>query len=202
MKSLNLGFGSYNDGGLEIIAQAIITAMTGNANFPAPHPELIAATAASNAYSNALASASSGDKTLIAVKHQRKEELIIALVLLGNYVMVTAKGDEAILTSSGIPMRKSAGPLPPLTKPNIARIENGINSGEVEVVVGRIRSARMYEFQYSNQTTPTAWTGVNTTQTKLVFPSLEAGKLYWFRVVAYGINQQEVTGDAVQKMVY
>ncbi len=202
MKKLNLGFAHFTDGRLELKAQTIITAMTGNANFPAPHPELIAATAASAAYSNALASAASGDKTLISVKNQARVALIAALNLLGNYVMIVANGDEAVLTSSGFDIRRDATPLPPLSKPIIARLENGVNSGEVEVIVGRLAGARMYQFQYSNQTTPTVWTGVNTTQTKLLVPALEAGKLYWFRVVAYGINRQEVMGDAVSKMVY
>ena len=107
MKKLNIGFRRYSDGTLEVKGQAIAAAMTDNAYFPGPNPEVTAMVAALEGYSTALAAAKNGGKTEVAVKNQKREALIATLVVLANFVMLTAKGDLAMLVSSGFDIEKN-----------------------------------------------------------------------------------------------
>ena len=203
MKKVNLGFGGLADGTLLVKAQSIIAAMTGNAYFPAPVPELTVATTATTNYQAALSAAKSGNRTDIAEKNAKKDDLIQALVHLGNYVMLTAKGDEVILVSSGYALSRVKEPSPPLVKPEIIKVEDGSNSGELLVMISAVKGARTYVYQYTKDplNDGNEWTGQNSTLTKNSFRDLESGKKYWCRVVAYGVNEQIVFSDPVSRIV-
>jgi hypothetical protein len=194
MKRLNLGFRRYTDAALLVEAQAILAALTGNAFFPTPTPTLPALESAIEAYMTALSAAQEGGKTDVATKNARKLELVDLLIQLGNYVMLTANGDEVMLVSSGIPVTKDRQPLPPLGTPEILKIENGINSGELLMTIAALPGARTYVYQYALDplTDESSWVSNNSTLVKFSFSNLEAGKKYWFRVVAYGRNEQVV----------
>ena len=200
MRMINLGFGRYTEANLLIVAQAILAAITAHSDFfPTPIPTLAVFQTGINNYSDALTAAKDGGKTAIAIKNARKAELIALLVQLGNYVTLTANGDEEQLSSSAFPLRKSNEPMPPLVKPEIGRIEDGVNSGELQATIGAVPGARTYVYQYTQDplTADSQWTSSNSTLTKILFTGLEPGKKYWTRVIAYGKNEQEVYSDAV-----
>jgi hypothetical protein len=203
MKKINTGFSNYTEAALEVKGQAIVAAMTGNSFFPPPVPELTAMAAASAAYTAALAEAKAGGKTEVAIKNQKKEILVEALIVLATYVMLVAKGDEAIMISAGFDLAKDKALAPPLTKPEIIKVADGMNAGELEIVIKRIPSAKMYMYQYTLDplTAANQWTGQNTTLSKASFQNLESGKKYWCRVVAYGVNEQVVYSDPVARIV-
>ena len=203
MKKINLGFNRYTDAALLVLAQAILAALTGNAFFPAPIPALADLQTAINDYMAALSAAQEGGKTNVATKNARKQELIDLLIQLGNYVMLTANGDEVMLTSSGFPLTKERQPLPPLVQPEIIKLENGINSGELNVIITSVPGARTYVYQYTQDplTDNSNWASNNSTLVKFSFNNLEAGKKYWCRVAAYGRNEQVVYSNAVSRIV-
>ena len=151
----------------------------------------------------ALSAAQEGGKTNVATKNARKQELIDLLIQLGNYVMLTANGDEVMLTSSGFPLTKERQPLPPLVQPEIVKLENGINSGELNVIITSVPGARTYVYQYTQDplTDNSNWASNNSTLVKFSFNNLEAGKKYWCRVAAYGRNEQVVYSNAVSRIV-
>jgi hypothetical protein len=199
MKKINLGLSRYTDAALLVLAQAILAALTGNAFFPTPVPALSLLQTVINDYIAALSAAQEGGKTNVATKNARKQDLIELLIQLANYVMLTANGDEVMLTSSGFPLSKGKQPLPPMQQPEILKLENGINSGELHITIGRVAGAKMYVYEYTLD--PLAdnpdWQSSNSTLVKFIFNNLEAGKKYWFRVAAYGKNEQAVYSNPV-----
>lgn len=199
MKKVNLGFSRYTEAALLVEAQAIQAALTNNNNFPTPTPTLAVVQTAIYDYANALSAAQEGGKTNVAIKNQKKQELIDILIALGNYVAFTANGDDVKLTSSGFPLTKQREPLPPLDKPEIIKLEGGMNSGELNVTIGAVKAARTYVYQYTQEplTDNSSWVSNNSTLVKFSFSNLEAGKKYWCRVIAYGRNEQEVFSDPV-----
>jgi hypothetical protein len=203
MQRINLGFGRYTDAALLVIAQAILAALTGNTFFPTPTPTLAALQTAVEAYSEALAAAVDGGKTAVAAKNARKQELMDLLVQLGIYVMLTANGDVEMLSSSAFPLTKDRQPLPPLEKPEITKMESGINSGELHVSINAVKGARTYVYQYTLDplSQGSNWVSNNSTLVKFGFNNLEVGKKYWCRVVAYGKNEQMVVSDPVLSRV-
>lgn len=199
MKKINLGFSRYTDAALLVLAQAILAALTGNAFFTTPTPALTVLQTAINDYMAALSAAQEGGKTNVATKNAKKQDLIDLLIQLGNYVMLTANGDEVMLTSSGFPLMKERQPLPPLEKPEILKLENGTNSGELNVTIGSVTGARTYVYQYTQDpaTDNSNWLSNNSTLVKFSFSNLEPGKKYWCRVAAYGRNEQAVYSNAI-----
>ena len=203
MTKINLGFGKYTEANLLVVANAIHTAMNGNAYFPTPTPTMVDFQTAITDYSNALSAAKEGGKTNVATKNQKKEELILVLVALANYVTYTAAGDEVITTSSGFTLAKQREPLPPLGKPEILKVDDGMNMGDLRVVIAGLKGAKTYVYQYTKDplTDANEWAGQNSTLTKFSFSELESGKKYWCRVVAYGNNEQIVYSDPVARIV-
>jgi hypothetical protein len=203
MTKINLGFGKYTEANLLVTAQAIQAAMTNNNNFPTPTPTLAAVQTAIFDYANALSAAKEGGKTNVAIKNQKKEDLILVLIALANYVAFTANGDEVMLTSSGFPLTKQKEPLPPLGKPEILKLEDGVNPGDLSITIAGQKGAKTFLYQHTQDplTAASVWTGQNSTLTKFSFSDLESGKKHWCRVVAYGTNQQVVYSDPVARIV-
>jgi hypothetical protein len=204
MKKINLGFSRYTDAALLVLAQAILAALTGNTFFPTPTPALAAVQTALNDYMAALSASQEGGRTNVATKNARKKDLVDLLIQLGNYVMLTANGDDVMLTSSGFPLTRERQPLPPLEQPEILKIENGINSGELNITIASVFGARTYVYQYAKDplSDNNDWVSNNSTLVKFSFNNLETGKKYWCRVAAYGRNEQAVySNPALSKIV-
>ena len=203
MPPLNLGFSNLSDTRLDVLSFSIITGFTNNPTyFPAPHPELDAATAAQTAFSEALAEARGGSLVSKVIKNQKRDELIDALVGLGSWGTIKAAGDPVILAATNFPLRKSPGTSSPLGAAEIKTVQLGATSGEARVTANRTVRAKWYRFEYCLDPTAGEWQGQNSTRIKVLFTGLEAGPLYYFRVTADGINDQESVSSVVQKMVY
>lgn len=125
--------------------------------------------------------------------------MVDLLVQLGNYVSFTAAGDVVALVSSGIPVQKDREPMPPLDTPIISKVEDGVNSGELRIIIERVKGARTYVYQYAQDplADDSGWVNQNSTLTKLTVTGLELGKRYWCRIIACGKDEQEVFSDAV-----
>lgn len=177
--------------------------MTGNPNFPSPVPPLSEVTTASNDYSTALLAAKNGGKTEVAVKDEKREELIIVLIKLAAYVTMISGNNRAVMVSSGFSLVKEREPRPPIEKPQITKVVDGVNAGEVKVVIRRVMGARncMYQYTPDPLTADSVWEGQNSTLSKMLLKDLESGQKYWFRVVAYGNNEQVAYSDPVSRIV-
>lgn len=189
---LKLDFVRLSDADLEIKAQAIVTAMTGNTYFTTPLPALATVSGFIDNYSTALSKAQTRDKAEVANKNYMRSLLEKTLMDLAGYVTYISGGSEAILVSSGFDLAKPATNLPPISVPDNFSVDNGVNEGEVISSVARVTGARSYIHEYTaDPLTPTSeWTQQFTTVRKCTIADLEPGKKYWFRVAAIGPRQQ------------
>lgn len=199
MRKLNLGFSRYSDPNLLVKSQAILASMTGNSFFSTPSPSLAILQTAIDEYATALSAAKEGGKTNVATKNAKRTALVQLLVGLGNYVTFTAAGDVVAMVSSGIDLSKEPQPSAPLPTPVIASVEDGVNAGELKVIIYKVAGARTYIYQYTQDplTESSEWISRNSTLVKLTLSGLQSGKKYWIRVIAYGNNGQEVYSDPV-----
>lgn len=200
---INKGFSVLSDAAFDLKAQTIIAAITGNPNFPPPIPELTAAAAAATAFSNALITAKNGSKADAAVKNEKRVESEECFFTLADYVSLIAKGNIAILVSSGFDLAKDAQPSPPLVKPEIIKVTDGVNSGELQVTISRVPGAKLYTYQYTKDplTNNSEWTTITISSlSRMTFQNLESTKKYWCRVIAMGINEQMAYSDPVARV--
>lgn len=196
-----IDFSRYSDAVLESKAHSIINAMTGNANFTTPVPDLATLTAAANAYSAALLKAATGNRVDIAEKNERKKELAGDFRTLANYVNTVAAGDVAKLISSGIELSKQGSPVT-ITKPENLQVVNGINTGELDVSVNTVKGAYAYIFQYTTDENmaPGKWVNNPSTSSKVTLTNLQSGVRYFCRVGALGSNDQLLYSDPISRI--
>lgn len=197
-----LNFASYTDGGLESKANTIIVSMTGNDDFPAPVPELAIVSTALESYSEALAAAASGNRADVAIKNTKRQELTLLLRSLATYVTYTAADDRSKLLTSGFDISKEPAPII-ITKPENIQVTNGLNPGELQLSVRRVKGATSYMHEYilhENVATDN-WLTSTSTSAKYTFDNLQAGKQYICRVGAVGTKGQLVYSDQVSRIV-
>lgn len=178
---LTNGFDRMSDANLVVRSQNIIAAMTGNANFPTPDPTLATMQTALDAFSDALDAAKTGDKTAIAIKNQKKADLVDQIHLLGAYVLYTSKQDSVIAVSSGFNIAKEPQPSPSITKPENFQVDNGLNTGELQVSFNPVPGARSYMYQYTSDTAvtdATQWETETGTVKQNLFYGLTSGSRY------------------------
>ena len=200
MKRIKLDFNSYSDGALLLLAKAVVLALTGNLFFPAlSNPTLAQFQTGINDYEAALAAAADRGKNSVAAKDASKAELINLLFKMALQCMQQADGNLQALISTAFPLSKSREPQPPLGVPAIEAIEAGINSGELQVNLFSLPGSRTFVYQYAQDPLPpnVEWQSTNSTVTRQIITQLETGKRYWFKVVAYGTNNQMTISDPV-----
>ena len=194
-------FSKYTDGGFESKTHTIISSMTGNAFFTTPVPALATVQTAADAYSAALIKASTGNRTDIATKNEKREELTGLLRSLSTYVNLTANGDRPMLLSSGFDVTKERETVV-ISKPENLKIENGISTGELFVSVNAVKGAYAYLHEYTTDATmaPGKWVSNPATTSKGIFSNLEPGVKYYCRVGAVGTNGQLLYSDAIARI--
>jgi hypothetical protein len=199
MTKIKNGFDKLTDAELRISASTIVTACTNSPYFSGIQADVLEVAQVSNAYSLALAEASTGSKIAIATKNVKREELIAALRSLRDLVTAIAKGDNLILTSSGFPKAKERSGKPPLSKPPLPRVAPGINTGQILVtgVSDRSAVAVVYMMTPDPLNDDSTWTTNFATTRKFTFTRLESGKRYWFKQALIGVRKQYVESDAV-----
>jgi hypothetical protein len=103
---LILSYSKLTDAQLNLKAQTISDALTGNANFPTTTPTLVDFNTAVATYNIALNKAATGDRQQIALKNQARLAVILAMRQMGLDISSQANGDKAQLISSGFDIAK------------------------------------------------------------------------------------------------
>lgn len=192
------------DAELDNDAQAIVTALTGNASFPTPSPTLIVVGAAITAYQDAMNDAANGGPANTELKDQKREELEDILRQLGAYIELVADGDAAKMLSSGFKISKTPTPVGPLPKPTGFEVKPE-GKGEISLQCDPQNGARVYQFEYVkvSAATPGAivWTIKTVTKAKILLTGLESGQEYIFRVVPIGTSDVREYSDEIRSFV-
>jgi hypothetical protein len=205
MKVLTItnGFVKLSDANLDLKANNILTAMTGNTSFPDPQPKLDILQTAITEYETALNDCRDGDRLQVAIKNQKREALITLLHKLADYVLYKSAGDSVVAFSSGFSISKSPSPAPPITKPGNLRVVQGDNPGELLNKVERVKGAYAYLYQYATDAmmAQDKWEWISCSRSSCTLTDLEPGTKYNCRVAAIGPREQLMYSDIVSRIV-
>lgn len=168
----------------------IVTAMTGNPNFPNPNPPLATVTAALNdldAATNA-AQASRQETKAKTADQNNKDDIASGLMSqLAAHVESVAGGDEGVIRSAGMdtkaaPTQASDIPEPPANLSATA----GDRDGEIDLSWEAVSGSKSYVIEQSvDPITATSWAHARvSTRSSQTIDGLNSGTRYWFRVAA------------------
>lgn len=191
------GFTRLSDALLYTRGSQIQEGMTDNVNFVKPKPTLAELQGALAAFNDALMKCKSGDRLEIAIKNQKRQQLIDLLHLLGDYVLFQSNGDAVIAVSSGFRIAKSPAPRPPLQKPAFYTVENGINPNELISKGPRVPNSVSYNHQYADdeQMAASLWQSVPNSKSTCVLTNMSSGVFYNCRLEVLGVKGQVVYSD-------
>ena len=192
------------DPGLNTQANAVVTAMTDNANFPDVGTVLTDLKTAATAYSDALAIAKTGTSAQVAEKNDRKTALVAAMKAMGDYINYMAGGDRAMLLTTGFLVSKDTRTPVVIEPVKDLTIAYGGNSGTLDLSVKKSAGVRSVVFQYSLEPVVdnnTAWISSTCTESNCTIANLPVGKLVWIRAGVVGLRRQSIYSAPVQKMV-
>lgn len=208
---LIVNFASLSDVDLIAKTGVILTALTGNPDFPDPGgtPLSYAQLAeARNTFVAAYEAAQTRDSTKVAAKNAAKASVADLFVQLAHHVEFLAGKDPAKLKSSGFDIRQPANRhandgIPPA--PQNVLVKHGARKGSVEINTDTVPGARVYEIQINpgDPTQESTWQTAETTaqHRHLILDTLTPGQTYWFRVRAIGKEEKGLWSSTVGVMV-
>ena len=169
-----------------------ITAMTGNAAYPAAtrvptdaqvqtaQDDLAAADAAVNAAETAW-------KLKIQERDAKELTWDTVITARANNCEAVTPTDLVALQSTGFPLRSTGAPLGQLPAPADLRATATDNEGEIELRCKTVNGASSYEWHCRLHDGNPPWEAVKTVTTaKILVPTLTPGVVYAFRVRAIG----------------
>jgi hypothetical protein len=186
-------------------ARQIHAAMTGNAHFPHPLPDLDDLSVNVNELEGRVTAAQAARleaKARTAALAQGEEVLDDLMSQLVAYVESVAGEDEAIILSAGLEVR---GPNTPAADepeaPAALTATAGDHDGEIELSWDAVRGARSYVVERRPDTpadSPWAHAAVST-RSSATIEGLNSGTRYWFRVAAVNaVGQSAWSNPAVK----
>ncbi|HEY1693011.1 MAG TPA: hypothetical protein VGG39_12665 [Polyangiaceae bacterium] len=166
------------------VSHVIVTAMTGNAYFPKPTPDLATVTAQITALGNTDAATKTRANGTVQARNDARLALVQSLHMLKAYVQSIADASpeiaETIIASASMGTRKT----PVRTKaPFVAK--PGATSGTVVLVAKAAARRASYEWEWSSDGGKT-WTGLPTTlqaKTSLTGVAPATNALFRYRAV-------------------
>ncbi|MCG3148072.1 MAG: hypothetical protein PCFJNLEI_01514 [Verrucomicrobiae bacterium] len=208
MKSkVALGLFELNAGQTVQLGQDIHTAMTGNANFPTPTPDLAQLQTRLTATVAKINQLSAAQDTLALYQTERDNalrDLRETLTNLGLYVENAANGDEEIIRSAAMNVRANPNPRLVGQVQNV-RLSPSDHEGELIMDYAGEEGTRMYQVQVCVDATtmPVNWQDkLTTTKTRCrLNDTLVSGQRVWARVRALGANNTGAWSEPAVKTV-
>ena len=196
-------YAKFSDSSLNFKAKTVVLSLTGNLNFPVMTPTIANFTIIQTNFSDALEKATSGDRQLIALKNQAKDELLNAMRQLAMDVDAQANGDKALLISSGFDLGSSGDSTSVLGLPSDFKISDGINAGELKFSCKRAVNAVSYILEYTDElpTEETQWKIQPSSTRELTVRGLHSGIRIYGRMKAVGRKGQEANSDQSSRVV-
>ncbi|HLG35053.1 MAG TPA: fibronectin type III domain-containing protein [Bacteroidia bacterium] len=172
------------------LGKGIFKAMTGNANFLSPDPSLAELDDAVNELAGASAEVEShGGGTLYTSVMNKKEDAFDEVMRrMGRYVDNTAKGNENIIRSAGMDVKKQREPAQLCAAAENLSATPGLLSGSIDLRWKRPKFAVGHNIYVSADIeNNNAWKLIGqTTNTRFTVTGLEPLKVYWFKVEGIG----------------
>jgi hypothetical protein len=183
---VSLAFARKIDTDLIAFTRNVITLMTGNAQYPAPSPEMKVLDLAVNALETAVHGALDGGKIAIATRNAARAEMLSLLRQEAAYVTGNCNANLVLLLSSGFAPVKAPSPVGVLPAPENLRLSLSGISGELHLRFNRVPNAVNYSVQTA-QNPDGPWEDQDlSTATRVTISGLTPGKVYWVRAQANG----------------
>ena len=190
-----------------VLGQNHVTAMTGNASFPAANrlPADAAFQTALTALDTAeadVAAKKTAWKQCIATRDAAEAAFDAALTSRASYCEAAQPADDAALASTGLPLRTAPAAIGDLPAPGDLVASMGDDPGEMELSWDPVYGANSYAIEKREHNVPAAvWAAVQTvSQSKLTVTGLTSGTTYAFRVRAIGPKGNGPWSDEAVKM--
>src|SRR5882672_4082166 len=177
------------------LGQNIITAMTGNANFPTPNPTLASLTTLRTNLSNANNAYEAGKVTLDGLKVARdtaEAAFDAGYTTEAATVQSASGGDAAKILSSGMGVADAPGPVVPPGQVLNLVLTAGDNDGSLDFAFDPTFGAHSFELEVSvDPVSPTSWQKkLTVTKSSGTLTGLTSGARMWVRVRAIGADPQ------------
>ena len=200
-------FKSFSEARVLAFSDAVIAALTKNANFPNAAPLLKNLVTAQQVYSAALSVAKEGSRMQAAEKNVAKEAVIALMQQLCNEVNYVAEGDRVKLLSSGFDISKDIE-TPVVIEPakNVV-INYGSNSGEMTVAVKGVKGHKGLVFEYAVATEKNElaedsnWISRPSSTTQCTIVNMPVGRRVLIRIGIAGPRKQLVYTAPVVRLV-
>lgn len=169
-----------------------ITAMTGNAAYPAA--TRVPTDAQVQTAQDDLAAADAAVTAAETVWKQKIQDRDAKEAVWDTVITARANNCEAVtptdlvaLASTGFPLRSAGAPVGQLPAPGNLTASATDNEGEIELRCKTVSGASTYEWQFRLHDNAATWQALKTgTTTKILVPGLTPGVVYAFRVRAIG----------------
>lgn len=202
MKNKIKTFNKVSQQDIGAICKQVLDGMEENPYYPTLPAEYNELKTAYPEYINSLSDASTRDKVKVSIKNDFKANVLRILMVLVEYVTITAKGDRTKLLSSGFPITGTTIRVVPELAIEQLVVDLG-EHGEATTRITKATAAIAFVHEYATEApnAATAWTSEGTSQDYYTFKGLSSDKRYWFRVVAIGKNGQRVYSAVVSKVI-
>jgi len=189
MAKIKLGLSRMTPDEILSLANQIVTAMTGNANFPTPNPTLASV---STALATATAKVAAQKAAVQAAKQATDERdaaiaaLVMLITSLGDHVSNVSQGNRVKIESAGMGVKASAAPIGPLPQVQNLSITAGDAEGRLDLQWDPVRGTKNYQVQMgTDPNLPASWKLVDSCSgSKFSLTGLTSGQKLWFRVKA------------------
>ena len=200
-------FKSFSEAKVLAFSDAVIAALTGNANFPTALTLLAELVTAQQDYSAALSAAKDGGRMQAAEKNVAKDAVTAILQQLCGLVNFVGDGDRVKLLSSGFDISRDIE-TPVVIEPakNVV-INYGSNSGEMTVAVKGVKGHKGLVFEYAVATEKNElaedsnWISRPSSTTQCTIVNMPVGRRVLIRIGIAGPRKQLVYTAPVVRLV-
>jgi Fibronectin type III domain len=186
-------------------AKSLLTALTGNKDFPNPIPPLASlkeAIASLEAVRAATVLAIDRAKTAKAVQRQQEVALDKLIRSLASYVQAESSGNEVKIKSTGLRVRSNRAVIGLPDAPDNLKAMEGGNEGTIELKWKSVQGKKSYLVRMTETIEDAgSWKHLSsTTKSVMLVDGLASGKKYWFQVAAISTAGQGAWSSPVPKV--
>lgn len=200
-------FKSFSEFKVLGFADAVIAALTGNADFPTAAPLVAELVTAQATYSAALSASKEGSRKEAAEKNKAKSVVVAILQQLCGLVNFVAEGDRVKLLGSGFDISKDLETPVVIEPAKNVIINYGANSGEMRVAVKGVKGHKGLVFEYAVATEnnelaeDSMWVSHPSSTTQCTIANMPVGRRVLIRIGVAGPRKQLVYTIPVVRLV-
>jgi hypothetical protein len=200
MSTVNLGLSRLTIPDKIQKCRGVVSETTGNINFVTPNPSLATITTAVDSLETAYEAAQDGGKAKKAFMRTQDKAVNAFMKQFGGYVQDVSAGDETIILSSGLEVKRPKTQPQPLSAVVNVRVLTGTMTGNILGRWKRLAGSVLYNVQTSADGN-TNWTDAGScTKTSIIIGGFTSGSKVWVRVSGNNAKGQGPWSSPAQGM--